>query len=323
MRSALRATLLGCALFVVAACSGHAAEVASKPVSPEPIAPVFAQYVALGDSYTAGPLIAPQAKGSPPICGRSGGNYPSYLASYLGVTTLHDVSCSGAVTADLTSSQSTRMGLQDNASAAIPAQLNALKPSTDLVTLGIGGNDFDLFSGTIAACTLGNPDASTTKRCGARAASGEPDALAKARAVRAHVEKAIAGIRQRSPKAKIVVVGYLRLVPDNRTCATVAIAKGNVSRVNAIEQQLNASLKAAATGSGATFVDAYGLSKGHDICSGANAWVNGSQTLLFRAAAYHPFREGMDAVAGEAYRTLTGKTVPKSPSLEQLAKISR
>ena len=39
------------------------------------------------------------------------------------------------------------------------------------------------------------------------------------------------------------------------------------------------------------------VSKGHDICAGADAWVNGVNTDLMRALAFHPFAEEQQAVA--------------------------
>ena len=92
-------------------------------------------YVALGDSYTAGPDI-PTQDGTPAGCDRSSSNYPSLVAQSLGfpAAQVRDMSCSGATIADLTSSQSTSDGVN-------PDQLSALSPSTTLVTLGITSAD--------------------------------------------------------------------------------------------------------------------------------------------------------------------------------------
>src|ERR1017187_444451 len=54
-------------------------------------------YVALGDSYTAGPGMLPVSATAPPGCGQSQKNYPHLVASVLGLS-LTDVSCSGAKT---------------------------------------------------------------------------------------------------------------------------------------------------------------------------------------------------------------------------------
>src|SRR5215475_9734816 len=59
-------------------------------------------YVALGDSYAAGPLIPNQL--SPLGCLKSDHNYAHLATSTLGLT-LADASCSGATTADMTQTQ--------------------------------------------------------------------------------------------------------------------------------------------------------------------------------------------------------------------------
>src|SRR4051812_24052088 len=104
---------------------------------------VYPDYVALGDSYTAAPLVpvADTSNG----CLPSSNNSPSLVAAALPGTTLHDASCSGADTRSLTRPQ--RTGDQPQ-----PPQLGALGPGTDLVTLGMGGNDFNLFSTLIGTC---------------------------------------------------------------------------------------------------------------------------------------------------------------------------
>ena len=101
-------------------------------------------YVALGDSYTAGPLI-PDQTGSPAGCLRSTHSYPFLVAAGTGAATFTDVSCQGATTADMTHAQSVPLGTN-------PPQDNALSASTTLVTLQIGGNDIG-FSDIIIHCT--------------------------------------------------------------------------------------------------------------------------------------------------------------------------
>ena len=93
----------------------------------------FHKYVALGDSYTAvGDLLQPSD--GPLGCFRSTVNFPHDLASALHVADLVDASCGGAVTSDMTGPQSVIGGTN-------PAQFDSLTPDTDLVTVGIGGND--------------------------------------------------------------------------------------------------------------------------------------------------------------------------------------
>ena len=68
-------------------------------------------------------------------CFRSSNNYPSVVAKKLGAV-LDDRSCGGARTADF----------RRNQFPDVPAQLTAVKPGVDLVTIGVGGNDEAVFS---------------------------------------------------------------------------------------------------------------------------------------------------------------------------------
>lgn len=277
--------------------------------TPARIPATYADYVALGDSYSAGPLMSPAVKGAPVPCSRSQANYPGYLSTYLKVKKLTDVTCSSATTEDLYSSQSIRMGLPQNSGTRTPPQLDALSSSTDLVTLGIGGNDFSVFGQTLAALAAGTPI---------------PTGVGKqAEEVQGRVVKAIDAIAKRAPRARILVVGYLRIAPTSGTCAQFPISAEEARLADRIEQQLNASLKKAAKATDVTYIDSYGISKGHDICAGDKAWVNGGRNVLFQAAALHPFRTGMNAVAREIYRTLTSRTPGNAPSNAILGKVPR
>ncbi|NUT53203.1 MAG: SGNH/GDSL hydrolase family protein, partial [Saccharothrix sp.] len=89
--------------------------------------PAELEYVALGDSAAAGPLI-PDQDLMHLGCLRSTRDWPSVLAARLGATTFRDVTCSAATTEHLAESQLTFTGPQ-------APQLDALTLTTDLVTL--------------------------------------------------------------------------------------------------------------------------------------------------------------------------------------------
>src|SRR5262245_31053508 len=89
-------------------------------------------YVALGDSYTAGPLIPNQSL-NPLGCLRSTNDYAAVAARALGLS-LRDVSCSGATTSHMANPQNVTPGPN-------PPQFDGLRSDTAVVTLGIGGND--------------------------------------------------------------------------------------------------------------------------------------------------------------------------------------
>jgi hypothetical protein len=98
-----------------------------------------ASYVSLGDSYTSGPFILPPASGAPLECLQSARDYSHLTAAALGLS-LRDVSCSGATTENLT----TTAQYSDQ-----PPQFDALSASTQVVSVGIGGNDKGLFLDTL------------------------------------------------------------------------------------------------------------------------------------------------------------------------------
>lgn len=88
------------------------------------------QYVALGSSFAAGIGLGPRAPGSPLVCMRSTNGYPQQLARMRGLS-LVDVTCSGATAKHVLSGGQVFLG----------PQRDALSPSTELVTMTIGGND--------------------------------------------------------------------------------------------------------------------------------------------------------------------------------------
>ncbi|MET7994040.1 SGNH/GDSL hydrolase family protein [Amycolatopsis sp. NPDC005232] len=277
-------------LVVAGLVAGAAAAAASTPS--------FRKYVALGDSYTAGPLI-PWQQAS--WCFRSNNNYPSWLATRLGIYdtdgAFTDVSCSSADTSNMTQPQVTP-------SPSIPLstqqpQFDALHADTDLVTIGIGGNDDSVFGDLTGTCPTLRADDPTGAPCQAHYTVNGVDTMAAAvQATGRNVAKVVQGVKDRAPTATIVLVGYPRLLPPTGTCPSVIpFADGDYAWADSIEQQLNAAIEGAARSEGVHFVDTYGPSLGHDACARGKAWVNGQSTNLFEAVAYHPFRAGMEAEA--------------------------
>jgi len=262
--------------------------------------PARIDYVALGDSFTAGPF-SPLQRTDPLGCFRSTRNYPAFLASALGVRTYVDVSCSAAETADMTSPQTLPIGTN-------PAQLDSLRRTTDLVTLGIGGNDFGLFGELTSRCPEVRESDPTGSPCKQEfTVDGVDTKMRDAAAIEGRVAAVIAKIHKRSPNATVAVVGYLRLLPPTGTCVDeVPFADGDYAWADAVERRLNASIRNAAESSDASYVNTFGVSKGHDVCAGERAWVNGQTLKPLEAFPYHPFAVGMQAVAAKTHRTLTG-----------------
>ncbi|MGH3920031.1 MAG: SGNH/GDSL hydrolase family protein [Pseudonocardiaceae bacterium] len=281
----------------VLALLGLAATGTVQPTAAAQTASSPQRYVALGDSYAAGPLI-PVQRLDQIGCLRSTRNYPALLAETLGIRDFTDVSCSGARTDNMTAPQPVSLGTN-------PPQFDALTPDTDLVTVTISGNDIG-FTDIFVTCArvssrnpLGNP-------CERQATAGGTDPYAQRIADAApKVAGVLEGIRQRSPRATVLLVGYLRILPPAVGCYPVfPIARGDVPYLDGLEQQLTAMLADQASNHGAVFVDSYARSLGHDACQlPLVKWVEGTAPTS-PAAPVHPNAIGMQAVAGFSLETL-------------------
>ena len=255
----------------------------------------YAHYVALGDSFSAGPLIPTTDLAGG--CARSDHNYPSLVAQALGVQQFTDATCSGATTRDLTRPQHPFEG------STVPPQLASLTRDTDLVTIGIGGNDLNLYVTLVRTCTRLRTQDPQGSPCARQLETVGPDIDAATDTIADNVARSVRAIRERAPRAQVVLVGYLRLVPERGTCAELPLATGDYAEGRRIGVALNSALERAARRTHVRFVDAHALSRGHDICS-ADPWVNGRLTDRQRALAYHPFSAGMRAVADGVLATL-------------------
>ena len=228
-------------------------------------------YVALGDSYTAAPLV-PTATGSPLLCGRSTNDYPADVARAIDPSSFINASCSGATTVDMTQSQSLAGGAR-----TAPPQFDALAANDALVTVGIGGNDAGLVS-VAEKCAELDVLWPFGDRCQSSYQSGGVDTVVAAiDATGPKVAQVIAGIHSRAPHARVLVVGYPDGLPQNGSSCypIVPVSQADVSWFNSLEIDLDRVLWRTAWANGATYVNTFTSSIGHDACAGANAWVNG------------------------------------------------
>jgi hypothetical protein len=234
-------------------------------------------YVAMGDSYTAGPGITPASPTAPADCAQSEANYPHLVASVLRLS-LTDVSCSGAKTENFTVAQ-----FPDQ-----PPQFNALTPSTKVVTVGMGGNDGNLFGTLVEGCTaldFGQPNV------GAPCQEHFEAFVTKTREEDIPVqEAALRKIHQLSPRAKIFVVGYPEITPVNGYCPeAIPWTTGDLKWFNLdVQRRGNASLALEALRNNAVYVDTFTPSIGHNACEAVGTrWIEplfGSLT----GVAVHP-----------------------------------
>jgi lysophospholipase L1-like esterase len=247
-------------------------------------APASAQeYVALGDSYTAGPLIPLQV----PLfgCLKSNNNFPNLTARELGIP-LKDASCSGAETEDMTNPQ----GVSPD--GPNPPQFDRLSKKTRIVTLQIGGNDIG-FSSIAEDCTA---TANEGTPCQDRYVhDGRDEISERIQATAPLVAAVFQGIAARSPKARVFAVNYAAILPHSGPGCwpQMPITDGDVPYVRAKQEELNAMLATQAAAAGAGLIDWYGASVGHDACQPpVIRWVE-PVVPVNAAAPIHPNLGGM------------------------------
>jgi lysophospholipase L1-like esterase len=246
-------------------------------------------YVALGDSYTAGPLIAGQLPDSGG-CLRSDHNYPHLVAAALRVSVFRDASCSGAGTDEMTAPQDVNPG------PANPPQFDRLDDSTQLVTIGIGGNDIG-FEEIVRACATADRSG---RPCQDRYVRGDNDEIKdRIAATGPKVGDVLSGVRNRAPDARVFVVDYISILPETGSGCwpQVPFADADVPYLRAKQRELNAELAKQARAEKATLVDAFAASAGHDACQQPGVrWVE--PVIGFSGAApVHPNALGMECTA--------------------------
>jgi len=240
--------------FAVAALSAAAPAGAASAVS----------YVALGDSYSSGVGAGnyDPASGS---CERSANAYPEQWAGAHVPSSFTSVACSGATTADVLSSQ-------------VPA----LKSSTTLVSISIGGNDAG-FSSILETCIF-----SSDSTCLSAIATAESFV---ATTLPGRLDNTLRTIRADARSARIIVLGYPDLYDLSKSGSCIGLSTVKRTAINQGGDQLDAAMSAAAGRNGDTFADVRGQFSGHEICD-SDSWLH-SVTLPIDSS-YHPTASGQE-----------------------------
>ena len=247
-----------------------------------------ANYVALGDSYAAGPLIPNPVL--PLGCLKSSNNYPRLAAPAIGQGAVRDATCSGA--------QTTHMENPQNVSpdGPNPPQFNRLDASTRVVSLTIGGNDIG-FSEIAQNCVTLNPFGSPCRK--RYVVNGVDTVSQRITATAPLLDAVLDGIRARSPLARVFVTNYPAIFPETGfgCFPQMPIAFNDVGYLRAKQRELNAMIAAQAAGNGARLVDWAAASIGHDACKSSSVrWVEPIIPGNW-AASIHPNLRGMQGGA--------------------------
>lgn len=316
------------ALITGSLLSASTASAAPAPGVPEVTAGL--DYVALGDSYSAGLGLTPLTGQPTPECGQSSVNYPHQVAAAYGLD-LTDVSCSGAETGDITT---------DSQFGNITPQIAALSADTDIVTLTIGGNDLG-FTDIIQSClaqTADGPLLFPTQQgvflpnC-ASAYTAQGDSLAGliAGPISSSLAATYAAIAAAAPNAEVFVVGYPSLFPatiPEGGCFT-QLAPGSsfpfttvdTAYLHSVEVTLDAAIQNAAANAGFTYVPTFAPSVNNSACvTDGTAYINGVRIGAdgFDPATLHPTTLGVtfltDSVSTAIDAAFPAVVVPVIPA---------
>jgi lysophospholipase L1-like esterase len=217
--------------------------------------------------------------------GRSARNYPHLVAERLGLD-LVDVTYSGATTANV---------LRERRRGARP-QIDALDGSEDLVTVTIGGNDVGyvplLFAASLPSVLRALPVLGVRLR-ELQDPAARDVALSQVGASLREVGQVLRG---RSPRARIMFVDYLTLLPPPGTQAPPLA--GDIADLGRhVAQRLAEQTAEAAQATGCEVIDAADASRDHHPWS-ADPWTFGAGSLLpWRPKPFHPNAAGMRGVA--------------------------
>lgn len=257
-------------------------------------------YVAMGSSYAAGPGVTTPADNPPSRCQRSNDNYAHQFARKRGLN-LVDVSCGGATTDSILKPWE-----------GMPAQIDAVNANTSLVTVTIGGNDVNFVGGLfIGSCNHNGapPSKDVADFCEKMAPYVSKDVQAAImkdpvkseeawRKLETNMDMIVSEVRRRAPKAKLVFVDYIRILPPETLCPALPLSDQAAQRARATASRLEEVTARAAARGGAELIKASQMSIGHDACAKAN-WSGGlikpeGETNF---ASYHPNLRAMTAIA--------------------------
>lgn len=253
---------------------------AAAPTPERRLPPVGMEYVALGDSWTADVVIlnrdgVPDTTHAPIDCAQSHRNYPKILAEALSVGEFRDASCGSATTDDFYEPQT---GLP--LGGTNPPQFDRLSPTTDLVTVGIGGNDAGVASAGLDCLGVVPVDNPVTDSgaglpfggCRAKYTADGYDQIG--RNIRQSTKKLVRAFRtihDISPGARILAIDYIDVVPDHGCYPTVPASDEDMAWISQKFRQLNRMVKRAARRGGAEYVNTYRRTpEGVDLCGDPN-----------------------------------------------------
>jgi lysophospholipase L1-like esterase len=273
-------------------------------------------YVALGDSYSAGEGLRPfnpyTESDAGDGCHRSMRAYSQLIRFEGGQPSARFPACSSAVTADIYDGF---VRDPDGAATRVPAQVaGAPDPDVGLVTITIGGNDV-VFSRVVRHCLLETacmtrhfdpPSHPRVAYPPAQPLLGWADEALDT--LSENVGSVYGRLRESYPEARIIVIGYPHLFPaDDPTwwpdCKIVLRRVSGEERatIRDLTDQLNTTLYARAVEAGIEFVSPAAAWDGHEPCGDAGQYTNAvkliADTSVLDGGTFHPNEDGQRQLA--------------------------
>jgi lysophospholipase L1-like esterase len=320
--------LLGCAVGVAVAIAylgisawHENADVPAGHPLPAALQGIHGDYLALGDSYSAGLGLAPYAPGTIATeCDRSvSASYPDLLFTLLHRqdpgATLTFAACSGVATGSILDATYTPAGL-------IPPQVNGtVEPSVRLVTLTIGGNDA-IFPNVVESCLIsGNCLDEEFPPAGVKEVTqpvprgelltqwgpGTIEAIGNSDAV------IFRALQRDYPAARIVVIGYPYLFPDQGApgfpfypplCSSILNRLSVKERdgLRTLQDEFNDRMYEEAVAAGIEFVSPDAIWDDHEPCGSSGQYTNSIKPYLhfpapINGGSFHPNAAGQQTLA--------------------------
>jgi GDSL-like Lipase/Acylhydrolase family len=305
---------------------------------PAALTGVHGDYLALGDSYSAGNGLAPYVAGTAATgCNQSANSaYPDLL-----FTLLHKQdpsasftfnACSGALTGDI-------LNYTVFTGYKIPPQVSgAVQPSVGLVTITIGGDDAD-FSAVVEECLIsGNclgqvfPPADVQEMTQQSVPRGElltqwgPGTI---EAIGDSDATVFSALRHDFPNARIVVVGYPYLFPDQAApgfpfypplCSSILNRLSVTERdgIRTLQDEFNNRVYEEAVAAGIEFVSPVAIWDHHEPCGSSGQYTNSVKPYLnfpipINGSSFHPNAAGQQTLAALVACYLDANHAPPDP----------
>ncbi|MFE5541226.1 SGNH/GDSL hydrolase family protein [Streptomyces sp. NPDC056492] len=293
----------------------------------QPAAAADYQWVALGDSYTAGVIPAAGDVFEYPRdgCERTDQSYPQVIDRDLGsLIELTNVSCGAATIQDVTFRAQEPIGRHlppisedpDYPFPPVPPQSEAVRSGTDVITVGVGGNSLGFAAILLKCLELGQGSGGVGTPCRDELAAGIPGRLTK---VGKEYGEMLAALHEKAPHAKILAVGYPTVIPaDTSTCGYnnphqfLSITPGDLDwlRQDVLEPLNKTIEKSAGAHGSADFVDLYDSTRHHSVCD-AGKWVEGVLDHDDRPAFVHPNAKGHRNAADHVASAILNAIAPR------------